>query len=91
MLLHIYMVAGSYWPPALRAGGSRVDPWALGPPIVDMTDEQNKTAVSLPLWKDEKPTTGEVRKWLEDAEPMLNAAQRAFIRGARRAVARRRR
>ena len=81
MLLHIYMVAGSYWPPALRAGGLRVDPWALGPTFVDMTDELNKTATSLPLWKDEKPTTGEVRKWLEDAEPLLTAPQRAFING----------
>ena len=81
MLLHIYMVAGSYWPPALRAGGLRVDPWALGPTFVDMTDELNKTAASLPLWKDEKPTTGEVRKWLEDAEPLLTAPQRALING----------
>ena len=81
VLLHIYMVAGSYWPPALRAGGLRVDPWALGPTFVDMTDELNKTAASLPLWKDEKPTTGEVRKWLEDAEPLLTAPQRALING----------
>ena len=79
MLLHIYMVAGSYRPSALRAGGSRVDPWALGPPIVDMTDENRTTAASLPLWKEEKPTAGEVRKWLEDAEPTLTGAQRAFI------------
>ena len=42
VLLPIYMVAGSYRFPALRAGGSRVDPWLLGPTIVDMTDVQSK-------------------------------------------------
>ena len=31
VLLHIYMAAGSDWLPALRAGGSRADPWLLGP------------------------------------------------------------
>ena len=36
-LLHIYMVAGSYWRPTLRAGGLRVDPRALGPAIVVQT------------------------------------------------------
>ena len=44
VLLPIYMVAGSYRFPALRAGGSRVDPWLLGPTIVDMSDVQSKTA-----------------------------------------------
>ena len=50
VILPIYMVAGSYRFPALRAGGSRVDPWLLGPTIVDMSDVQSKTAASsLPL------------------------------------------
>ena len=47
VLLPIYMVAGSYRFPALRAGGSRVDPWLLGPTIVDMTDVTIKAAAWL--------------------------------------------
>ena len=38
-LLPIYMVAGSYWYPILRAGGIRVDPWTSRSGIaVRMTD-----------------------------------------------------
>ena len=82
VLLPIYMVAGSYRFPALRAGGSRVDPWLLGPTIVDMTDVQSKTAASsLPLWTKEKPSSGEARKWCEEAEPLLTQAQRALLHG----------
>ena len=79
-LLHVYMVAGSYWLPALRAGGTRVDPRLLGPYVDNMTDAiQTKTAATLPLWPGEKPTAGDARKWLEDAEPLLSQAQRALL------------
>ena len=82
VLLPIYMVAGSYRFPALRAGGSRVDPWLLGPTIVDMSDVQSKTAASsLPLWTKERLTSGEARKWIEEAEPLLSQGQRALLHG----------
>ena len=37
--LQIYMVAGSYWCPVLRAGGFRIDPCkAFGPSLATMAD-----------------------------------------------------
>ena len=47
-----------------------------------MTDVQSKTAASsLPLWTKEKSSSGEARKWCEEAEPLLTQAQRALLHG----------
>ena len=46
-VLQIYMVAGSYWCPALRAGGFRIDPKALGPSPATMADAASKPGAAL--------------------------------------------
>ena len=79
-VLQIYMVAGSYWCPALRAGGFRIDPKALGPSPVTMADASSKPgAASFSLFPGERPPTHLTLEWLKDTKPMLSADQSSFV------------
>ena len=76
----IYMVAGSYWCPVLRAGGFRIDPRALGPSPATMADAASKPgAAALPLFPGERPPTHCVQEWLKNARPVLLADQSALV------------
>ena len=78
--LQIYMVAGSYWCPVLRAGGFRIDPRALGPSPATMADAASKPgAAAFPLFPGERPPTHSVLEWLKDARPILSADQSALV------------
>ena len=71
-LLPIYMVAGSYWCPILRAGGLRVDPWTSRSDIaVRMTDANKSSNAAFPLFPGEQPKTHEVKEWWKAVEPLL--------------------
>ena len=79
-VLQIYVVAGSYWCPALRAGGFRIDPKALGPSPATMADAASKPGAALfPLFPGERPQTHLVLDWLKDARPILSADQSSIV------------
>ena len=79
--LLIYMVAGSYWCPTLRAGGLRVDPWAQRPGIAVRMTDANKHNAALPLFPGEQPKTHEVKEWWKAAKPHITADQFALYNG----------
>ena len=80
-LLLINMVAGSYWCPTLRAGGRRVDPWALGPGIAASMADAKQNNAGLPLFPGESPKAEEVKEWWKLVKPLITADQLALFNG----------
>ena len=80
-LLLINMVAGSYWCPTLRAGGRRVDPWALGPGIAASMADAKPSNAGLPLFPGEAPKAREVKEWWKLVKPLITADQLALFNG----------
>ena len=80
-LLLINMVAGSYWCPTLRAGGRRVDPWALGPGIAATMADAKQNNAGLPLFPGESPKVEEVKEWWKLVKPLITADQLALFNG----------
>ena len=63
--LQIYMVAGSYRCPILRAGGFRIDPRAFGSSLATMADASCMPgAAELSLFPEEEPPPQDVHEWL---------------------------
>ena len=82
MLLPIYMVACSKWRPSLRAGEVRIDPRALKPSVVAMTDaKQTAVGSAFPLFPGERPPIKDVLAWLRVATPTLSADQTSLNNG----------
>ena len=79
--LHIYMVAGSYWRPTLRAGGLRVDPRALGPAIVTQMMTSKPGAAAYPPFPGERPDAEQVLKWIDEVTPLFSADESALVVG----------
>ena len=78
--LQIYMVAGSYWCPVLRAGGFRIDPKAFGPSLATMADVASMPgAAALLLFPEERPSPHRVREWIIDALSTLSVDQSALV------------
>ena len=83
-LLPIYMVAGSYWCPILRAGGLRVDPWTSRSDIaVRMTDVNKSSNAAFTLFPGEQPKTHEVKEWWKVTKPLVTPDQLALFNGTR--------
>ena len=83
-LLPIYMVAGSYWCPILRAGGIRVDPWTSRSSIaVRMTDANKSSNAAFTLFPGEQPKTHEVKEWWKVTKPIVTPDQLALYNGTR--------
>ena len=80
-LLLINMVAGSYWCPTLRAGGRRVDPWALGPGIAATMADAKQSNAGLPLFPGESPKAQDVKEWWKLAKPLITPDQLALFNG----------
>ena len=80
-LLLINMVAGSYWCPTLRAGGRRVDPWALGPGIAASMADAKQSNAGLPLFPGESPKAQDVKEWWKLAKPLITPDQLALFNG----------
>ena len=71
--LQIYMVAGSYWCPTLRAGGFRIDPRAFGSSLATMADASCMPgAAKLPLFPGDRRSERHVREWTEDVLTTLS-------------------
>ena len=78
--LQIYMVAGSYWCPVLRARGFRIDPRAFGPSLATMADVASMPgAAALPLFPEEQPPPHRVREWMINALSTLSVDQSALV------------
>ena len=73
--LQIYMVAGSYRCPILRAGGFRIDPRAFGPSLATMADASCMPgAAELSLFPEEEPPPQDVREWMTNALSTLDGS-----------------
>ena len=81
--LQIYMVAGSYWCPVLRAGGFRIDPRAFGSSLATKADVASMpAAAALPLFPGERPSPqmdNRLREWITDALSTLSVDQSALV------------
>ena len=78
--LQIYMVAGSYRCPILRAGGFRIDPRALGSSLATMADDSCKPgAAKLPLFPGDQPPEKHVSEWMKDALTTLSNDGSALV------------
>ena len=78
--LQIYMVAGSYWCPVLRAGGFRIDPKAFGPSLATMADVASMPgAAALSLFPGERPSSHRVREWMINALSTLSDDESALV------------
>ena len=78
--LQIYMVAGSYRCPILRAGGFRIDPRAFGSSLATMADDSCKPgAAKLPLFPGDQPSEQHVSEWMKDALTTLSNDGSALV------------
>ena len=78
--LQIYMVAGSYRCPILRAGGFWIDPRAFGSSLATMADDSCKPgAAELPLFPGDQPPKQHVSEWMKDALTTLSDDGSALV------------
>ena len=78
--LQIYMVAGSYRCPILRAGGFRIDPRAFGSSLATMADASCMPgAAELSLFPEEEPPPQDVREWMTNALSILSDDGSALV------------
>ena len=77
-----HMVAALIVSSSLLAGGPRINPRALGPPIVPLMMADSKLGANVfPLFPEERPNAETILKWLEAVTSLLTADESALIGG----------
>ena len=77
--LQIYMVAGSYRCPILRAGGFRIDPRAFESSLAMMADASGMPGAALSLFPGEELPPHDVCDWMNVALSTLSDDESALV------------